>query len=200
MFHRETYLSIIFSSQFIQHVEKKAQLSILSYWYGRCYLSPLSLATYEHSLQPGLQSEWIFKSQTLAADHVSRMSVGRYPRTHGKNRGRHFLPFVPRLACHRSGSWLFWIEPRGKRACQAGISEVATGRRRRSMMECPRCRGTMVAETFADMYDDTGARSFPGWRCVTCGEVLDPVIAENRIGHREPLIGRSRKKFGTQLA
>ncbi len=58
----------------------------------------------------------------------------------------------------------------------------------------------MVQDFFEDMHDDTGALSFNGWRCITCGEVLDPVIAKNRESHREPLIGRSRKKFGTQLA
>lgn len=67
-------------------------------------------------------------------------------------------------------------------------------------MQCPRCKGTMVQDFFEDMHDDTGALFFTGWRCVTCGEVLDPVIAKNRLGHQRPLIGRSRKKFATLLA
>ncbi len=67
-------------------------------------------------------------------------------------------------------------------------------------MTCPRCKGIMVRDTFEDMQDDTGALSFPGWRCLTCGEVLDPVITQNRQSHREPLIGRARKKFATQLS
>lgn len=70
----------------------------------------------------------------------------------------------------------------------------------RSPMKCHRCNGIMVKDTFEDMSDDTGSLSFPGWRCITCGEVLDPVIARNRESHREPLLGRARKKFATQLS
>jgi len=66
-------------------------------------------------------------------------------------------------------------------------------------MECPRCKGVMVKDRFTDIDDDTGARGFSGWRCLTCGEILDPVISANRQGHHEPLLGRSRKKFATQL-
>ncbi len=66
-------------------------------------------------------------------------------------------------------------------------------------MDCPRCKGTMVRDMFEDIADDTGAIHFSGWRCLMCGEILDPVISANRQGHREPLLGRSRKKFATQL-
>ncbi|GJL55662.1 MAG: hypothetical protein NPIRA02_27940 [Nitrospirales bacterium] len=66
-------------------------------------------------------------------------------------------------------------------------------------MECPRCKGIMVSDSFEDVADDTGALKFSGWRCILCGEILDPVIAANRQSHHEPLLGRSRKKFATQL-
>jgi len=66
-------------------------------------------------------------------------------------------------------------------------------------MECPRCKGTMVMDMFEDIADDTGAIHFSGWRCLMCGEILDPVISANRLTHPEPLVGRSRKKFATQL-
>ncbi|NKB80472.1 MAG: hypothetical protein GKS05_00960 [Nitrospirales bacterium] len=66
-------------------------------------------------------------------------------------------------------------------------------------MECPRCNGVMVKDAFADIQDDTGAREFFGWRCILCGEILDPVISVNRQSHHEPMLGRSRKKFATQL-
>ena len=66
-------------------------------------------------------------------------------------------------------------------------------------MECPRCKGVMVSDRFQDVADDTGALKFSGWRCIICGEILDPVISANRQSHQEPLLGRSRKKFATQL-
>lgn len=66
-------------------------------------------------------------------------------------------------------------------------------------MDCPRCKGVMSQEIFEDLLDDTGSINFKGWRCLTCGEILDPVIANNRGSHHAPLLGRSRKKFATQL-
>lgn len=50
--------------------------------------------------------------------------------------------------------------------------------------QCTRCRGLMVREHFIDLFDDTGQLSFNGWRCVCCGNVLDPVIVQNRRMHR----------------
>ena len=39
---------------------------------------------------------------------------------------------------------------------------------------CPRCRGLMVAEWCQDLSD------YRAQRCVQCGEVIDPVILQNR--------------------
>jgi len=47
--------------------------------------------------------------------------------------------------------------------------------------------------------DDTGNLCFKGWRCLLCGEILDPVIANNRGSHPMPLLGRARKKFAAQV-
>lgn len=66
-------------------------------------------------------------------------------------------------------------------------------------MKCPRCKGVMVKEVFEDLFDDTGSLCFNGWRCLTCGEILDPVIVNNRGTRRSPLLGRARKKFAAQL-
>jgi len=67
-------------------------------------------------------------------------------------------------------------------------------------MHCPRCKGVMVRDVFEDLMDDTGSLFFNGWRCIICGEILDPVIANNRDTSPSPLIGRARKKFATQLS
>jgi len=42
-------------------------------------------------------------------------------------------------------------------------------------MQCPRCNGRMYAEKFYDY-----VRSFEAWKCVCCGELVDPTIMANR--------------------
>ena len=59
-------------------------------------------------------------------------------------------------------------------------------------MNCPRCQGLMVGEKYSDLQDDTGQNSFVAWRCLICGEVLDPVILKHRSAQPEPMIGRAR--------
>ena len=46
-------------------------------------------------------------------------------------------------------------------------------------MQCPRCQGTMVVDHFVDMAT-SGEIWMPGWRCLMCGEVIDPLILKNR--------------------
>ena len=46
-------------------------------------------------------------------------------------------------------------------------------------MHCTRCHGTMVMDYFLDM-EDSGEVWMPGWRCITCGEVIDPLILKHR--------------------
>ena len=43
-------------------------------------------------------------------------------------------------------------------------------------MKCHRCHGLMVMER----YYGPGL-PYWGFRCVSCGEILDPVIVENRV-------------------
>lgn len=45
-------------------------------------------------------------------------------------------------------------------------------------MQCPRCEGTMIQHSYSD-YEGTYL-PVQGWRCLACGEVLDPVILSNR--------------------
>jgi hypothetical protein len=42
-------------------------------------------------------------------------------------------------------------------------------------MKCHRCDGAMAHEKFYGPGDP-----FSGWRCLLCGEILDPLIWENR--------------------
>lgn len=47
-----------------------------------------------------------------------------------------------------------------------------------SATRCSRCGGLMVAESCGDFWDDTENMALR--RCVQCGELLDPVILQNR--------------------
>ena len=47
-------------------------------------------------------------------------------------------------------------------------------------MKCHRCYGLMVVDHFIDM-EETGGLWMRGWRCVTCGEVIDPMIMRHRM-------------------
>jgi uncharacterized protein with PIN domain len=42
-------------------------------------------------------------------------------------------------------------------------------------MRCPRCDGAMVFERFQATME-----VFYAWRCLNCGEIMDPVVAKNR--------------------
>ncbi len=42
-------------------------------------------------------------------------------------------------------------------------------------MKCLRCSGAMIYDKFYGLCE-----YFWGWRCVTCGEIVDEVILENR--------------------
>lgn len=46
-------------------------------------------------------------------------------------------------------------------------------------MKCPRCMGMMVHQIFEDL-GETGDFFFYGWRCVNCGDIIDPIIVSNR--------------------
>jgi hypothetical protein len=46
-------------------------------------------------------------------------------------------------------------------------------------MKCPKCENLMVAERFTD-YQQSGEINFIGWRCLSCGLILDPMILLNR--------------------
>lgn len=51
-------------------------------------------------------------------------------------------------------------------------------------MQCTRCRGLMVRDHLYDQFVDGGQLCFGewrwAWRCVCCGNFLDPVVLKNR--------------------
>lgn len=51
-------------------------------------------------------------------------------------------------------------------------------------MKCPKCSNLMVPEDFTD-YQQTGRSTFTGWRCLSCGLILDPVIIDHLARHQE---------------
>jgi hypothetical protein len=42
-------------------------------------------------------------------------------------------------------------------------------------MKCLRCRGVMVYDKFYGLQEH-----YWGWKCLICGEIVDPVILQNR--------------------
>lgn len=44
-------------------------------------------------------------------------------------------------------------------------------------VNCPKCRGYMYSERFADF-----ALTFFAWKCINCGTVVDTGIIENKNG------------------
>ncbi len=47
-------------------------------------------------------------------------------------------------------------------------------------MQCRRCQGMLVADYSFDHLDATSPDLIQTWRCVMCGDVVDPVILHNR--------------------
>lgn len=45
---------------------------------------------------------------------------------------------------------------------------------------CNRCDGAMSFESFTDREEGSNDRRYEGWRCVHCGEIVDPLILLNR--------------------
>lgn len=63
-------------------------------------------------------------------------------------------------------------------------------------MTCPRCRGLMAAITLEDPKSTIAREPLIGWRCLLCGEVLDPTIFENRAVPRKRLPRQSGPRLG----
>ncbi len=51
-------------------------------------------------------------------------------------------------------------------------------------INCTRCGGLMVGEFCVDLFNCTGELECLATRCVQCGEIVDPVIVQNRQRQR----------------
>ena len=56
---------------------------------------------------------------------------------------------------------------------------------------CPRCQGLMSPEWCVNLNYDAGEMEILTWRCLQCGELIDPVILANR---KNPLPSPNRKQ------
>ncbi len=65
---------------------------------------------------------------------------------------------------------------------------------------CTRCGGLMVLEHYMDLQDDTGQIGMTALRCTSCGEVIDPVILQNRVKPAPNLLyGTKQRKYAQRI-
>lgn len=55
-------------------------------------------------------------------------------------------------------------------------------------MNCSRCQGLMVREHFLDFEGTYGHTWSSGYRCMNCGNVVDPVIEQHRLAKVQPAL------------
>lgn len=48
-------------------------------------------------------------------------------------------------------------------------------------MKCTRCHGLMVADDLIDMQESYLPMWMRGWRCIACGNIVDPLISRHRM-------------------
>ena len=71
----------------------------------------------------------------------------------------------------------------GSAACKEPASHIKSSSSD-SYTHCGRCSGLMVLEHCTDLLELSGHIDFLALRCLQCGDVVDPVILQNR--HRTP--------------
>jgi hypothetical protein len=65
---------------------------------------------------------------------------------------------------------------------------------------CMRCGGLMVMDYYLDLQDDIGQIGITGFRCTSCGEVVDPVILRNRLNQTPDLFhGTKQRKYAQRV-
>jgi hypothetical protein len=53
-------------------------------------------------------------------------------------------------------------------------------------MTCARCGGVMAPEEFSNMTEGAVPWFYAGWRCLYCGDIVDPLILRHRWEAAEP--------------
>lgn len=48
-------------------------------------------------------------------------------------------------------------------------------------MHCTRCEGLMVPDDLIDIQESSIPMWMRGWRCVSCGNIVDPLIQRHRM-------------------
>ena len=48
-------------------------------------------------------------------------------------------------------------------------------------MQCTRCDGFMVTDNLIDIRESSIPMWMKGWRCVSCGNIVDPLIQRHRM-------------------
>jgi hypothetical protein len=71
-------------------------------------------------------------------------------------------------------------------------ADTVTSNRIAGAARCLRCGGLMVVEPCTDFWDHT-VKNITVRRCVQCGELIDPVILQNRHAHRAGAFGPSER-------
>lgn len=66
-------------------------------------------------------------------------------------------------------------------------------------MNCPRCSGLMVPHLYSDLEGVTGAAYGEAWRCVNCGELVDPVVLAHRSG-ADRTVEKTTRRWPRRLA
>jgi hypothetical protein len=85
------------------------------------------------------------------------------------------------------------------------IPMAITTQKKRSAVEahrgknCVRCQGATVSEVFVDWTSGGGHLSFPGQRCLLCGDITDSVILSHRTTHPQPGIQNARHSRGHSI-
>ena len=51
-------------------------------------------------------------------------------------------------------------------------------------MHCTRCEGLMIPDDLVDMQESSIPMWMRGWRCLSCGNIVDPLIQRHRMIQR----------------